>query len=217
MHLDARCTHAGHRSCFGTWRWHFPCLSAPGCGVRVAEPVHHVFPRASGWSRSCKSVKLVPRDNVSEIPYHKRHALQKIWDGDCYLRLRPCPFSGVYQIIEDYMLRRRASALYTTFLASFQLHLLMSTSLLAADYPLIPPPPGRISNFANPDTHTDVTIIICSVAFAFMMSFVSLRIYARLWVARTFSIDDCKSCPASQGSHGNLGNKILQVFASRPW
>jgi len=115
------------------------------------------------------------------------------------------------------MLRRRASALYTTFLASFQLHLLMSTSLLAADYPLIPPPPGRISNFANPDTHTDVTIIICSVAFAFMMSFVSLRIYARLWVARTFSIDDCKSCPASQGSHGNLGNKILQVFASRPW
>lgn len=93
----------------------------------------------------------------------------------------------------------------------------MNTSLLAADYPLLHPPPGQNSNFANPDTHTDVTIIICSIALAFMISFVSLRIYARLWVARTFSIDDCKSCPAPQGSHRNLGNKTLQIPALRPW
>ncbi|KAL9596411.1 MAG: hypothetical protein Q9179_004623 [Wetmoreana sp. 5 TL-2023] len=66
----------------------------------------------------------------------------------------------------------------------------MDPSLLPADFPMLPPPPGRTSNFVDPESQANVVLSVCSVALALMVVFGSLRIYVRLSVAHTFSKDD---------------------------
>lgn len=81
------------------------------------------------------------------------------------------------------------------------------------DMPGVPPPPGQKSNFVNPDSRAELTIIACSIFIGLMMIFGMLRVYSRLWVARCFSKDDCKSL----GSQNPLNAHWIQMPALRPW
>ncbi len=69
----------------------------------------------------------------------------------------------------------------------------MDSSISLEDIPGSPPPPGQLSNFLNPDSHAGLTIIICSIAMGLMVIFGILRVYSRIWIARSFTKDDCKT------------------------
>ena len=64
------------------------------------------------------------------------------------------------------------------------------------EYPAMQPPVGHISHFGNPiaDGYTgNVAIIVSCVLAGLALVTVSLRIYARLFVAKLLGWEDCKS------------------------
>ncbi|KAF6239004.1 hypothetical protein HO173_002876 [Letharia columbiana] len=61
------------------------------------------------------------------------------------------------------------------------------------DYPFLPPPPGQMSNFENPETRAPAIIIICSTCIALMWPIFLLRIYAKVWISHAFGWDDGQS------------------------
>lgn len=74
----------------------------------------------------------------------------------------------------------------------------MASSLLnmstfdPSQFPALTPPTGVIPNFIDPPTRAPATRVVVCVTLALMLGFVSLRIYTRLRVTRTFGADDCK-------------------------
>lgn len=58
---------------------------------------------------------------------------------------------------------------------------------------ILPPPRGVTSNFVNPTSQARAIKIITGICiFLSSLSFV-MRLYSRLWIKRTFKIDDSKS------------------------
>ena len=64
-----------------------------------------------------------------------------------------------------------------------------------AHTPLIAPPPGTVSNFADPESNGHALIIVVSICCSLMLPVVALRVYSRCWVKRYFALDDGK-CPS---------------------
>lgn len=65
--------------------------------------------------------------------------------------------------------------------------------------PVIPPPPGVVSNFDpyNSRGHTTVNaVIVCTVLAA---SFVLMRLWTKVFIIRQLWWDDCKMCPRYNG------------------
>ncbi|KAI0842711.1 hypothetical protein F5Y06DRAFT_133585 [Hypoxylon sp. FL0890] len=63
----------------------------------------------------------------------------------------------------------------------------------ALDSSLIPgmtPPPGVTPNFVDPESVAPACRIITGVSLAMMYCFLVLRVYTRIWVTRSFGIDD---------------------------
>ena len=60
------------------------------------------------------------------------------------------------------------------------------------DYPLQPPPSGKISNFDSPETRGPAVIILCSIFLAVMWPVLILRLYSKVWVIRKCWWDDGK-------------------------
>ena len=58
--------------------------------------------------------------------------------------------------------------------------------------PLSAPPKGQTSNFVDPKSEGDVLTVVCSIFLFIMISFFSLRVYAKIFIARKFTWDDCK-------------------------
>ncbi|XXG95640.1 hypothetical protein Hte_001908 [Hypoxylon texense] len=56
--------------------------------------------------------------------------------------------------------------------------------------PLVPPPPGRTPNFTNPESRCYQLIIPIAVYTALIVILISLRIYSRLRITRSFGADD---------------------------
>lgn len=64
------------------------------------------------------------------------------------------------------------------------------TVLDFSQIPSMPPPPGVTSNFVNPENNSSILIIVCTICLVFLLLFVSLRMYTRLWISRSFGLDD---------------------------
>lgn len=60
------------------------------------------------------------------------------------------------------------------------------------DIPGAPAPPGQTSNVVDPESRGRLTIVVCSTFMSLVIAFVTLRVYSRLWLARSFTKDDCK-------------------------
>ena len=58
--------------------------------------------------------------------------------------------------------------------------------------PLSPPPAGVESNFINPESDGYVLIVIESICLVLMVCFTAIRVYAKGFVARKVTWDDCK-------------------------
>ena len=58
--------------------------------------------------------------------------------------------------------------------------------------PSLLPPRGVFSNFVNPLTRTNVTLIPCACIFAVMILFVALRIYTKMYIICSVGWDDCE-------------------------
>ena len=61
-----------------------------------------------------------------------------------------------------------------------------------ASYPIIPPPPGVVSNFINPETHNLPLFIIPSLFLGVMGIFVLNRVYTKTCITRKYTWDDRK-------------------------
>lgn len=64
--------------------------------------------------------------------------------------------------------------------------------------PGIPPPPGVTSNFVNPESCAHIPRIVIAISIPIMTICVLMRLYTRLFVTRTFGIDDCKCQPCDR-------------------
>ena len=57
--------------------------------------------------------------------------------------------------------------------------------------PAIPPPPGVVSNFENPETLASSIIGVNVTFLSLMLIVVFIRIYARSFIVRSLGWDDC--------------------------
>ena len=60
------------------------------------------------------------------------------------------------------------------------------------NYPLLPPAPGQTSNFNNPESRGPAFVILCSVFIGLMWPILTLRLYSKAWLIRSFGWDDGK-------------------------
>lgn len=63
-----------------------------------------------------------------------------------------------------------------------------------SDVPVEPAPPGQTSDFNDPQGRIPMGYGVVSLAFGLMLFFVSLRIYTRALVTKSFSWEDCMFC-----------------------
>lgn len=68
----------------------------------------------------------------------------------------------------------------------------LSPPMDLANIPLLPPPLGVMPNFVNPENRASILIIISTIFLALLLPFVVLRLYTRIWITRTFDLDDGK-------------------------
>lgn len=57
----------------------------------------------------------------------------------------------------------------------------------------LPPPPGVIPNFENPDFHGQKIIIVGIIFPVLTIPFLVARLYAKGFLIKRFHLDDCKS------------------------
>ena len=58
---------------------------------------------------------------------------------------------------------------------------------------VLPPPPGQITNFVNPENHDVEAIAMHAVFIAVTTLFVGMRVYVRAVSLRSFGLDDGKA------------------------
>ncbi|KAL8762941.1 MAG: hypothetical protein Q9184_001163 [Pyrenodesmia sp. 2 TL-2023] len=63
------------------------------------------------------------------------------------------------------------------------------------DFPLASPPPGVIQNLENPHSRTYQIYVVSAVFLGLTISFLLVRLYAKLYIQRSRSGDDCPSRP----------------------
>ena len=68
----------------------------------------------------------------------------------------------------------------------------MSTSTIPASMPAAPPPPGKQSNFVNPQTSMKGAIALHTVCLFFVTLCVPIRLYTRQFITRKLGLDDGK-------------------------
>ena len=60
--------------------------------------------------------------------------------------------------------------------------------------PLGPSPDGVLPNFENPLDRSHQLFIVAGLCLYLITTFASLRVYAKVYVLRSRSADDCTSC-----------------------
>jgi hypothetical protein len=55
------------------------------------------------------------------------------------------------------------------------------------------PPPGRKSNFENPESRAYQLVIVISICLALVVTLTAARVHVRMKVNRSFGMDDCGS------------------------
>ena len=93
--------------------------------------------------------------------------------------------------------------------------------------PALDPPPGILSNFTDPASRANVTIIPCAGIVAVTILVVFLRMYTKIYITHSTGWDDCKYLLQHQVSfiNGNLpdvcvfvtvGNRYVDVSTNLP-
>lgn len=59
--------------------------------------------------------------------------------------------------------------------------------------PALLPPPGMHSNFLNPESHANQTIVACSIVTAIMILFLVARMYTKIYLTHSVGWDDCEN------------------------
>ena len=59
-----------------------------------------------------------------------------------------------------------------------------------AHTPAQAPPPGVTPNFVSPANHAHILIIVSATCLTLLIPFVALRLYARVFITRSFGLDD---------------------------
>lgn len=57
--------------------------------------------------------------------------------------------------------------------------------------PALPPPPGISSKFIDPVTRAPAFVITCAVCITLMVICVTVRVYTKLYITKTWGWDDC--------------------------
>ena len=70
---------------------------------------------------------------------------------------------------------------------------LTGTVVNPLDYPLASPPPGVVQNLIHPQSRTYQIHIVSAVFLALSISFLAVRLYAKLCIQRSRTWDDCTS------------------------
>ena len=103
---------------------------------------------------------------------------------------------------------------YNVFLANLG-HLAIMSSSEFLKQPFSPPPPGVVPSQSNIQSRGYVMITSCSVFLGIMIVFVSVRIYAKLWIIHKVTWDDRIPClsfsPNSQQAnfrHSDMSHRI---------
>lgn len=60
----------------------------------------------------------------------------------------------------------------------------------SSNTPVFPPPPGVVPDFLHPQTRATEIVAISAVCLSLMFPIVIMRLYSRLWIARSFRGDD---------------------------
>ena len=80
-----------------------------------------------------------------------------------------------------------------------------------------PGPPGAvIPNFNHPYSSAYLTLTIIALALPLMLIFVTLRVYVRLWVKKTWAYEDSKS-PSLSPSSFRLTRETSRLHFRRPF
>lgn len=64
---------------------------------------------------------------------------------------------------------------------------------------IVPPPPGVIQNFHDPESRATMGKVVSLIGFGLMVVFVMLRLYTRGRITRSMGWDDCMSCVPNIG------------------
>ncbi|KAF2729055.1 hypothetical protein EJ04DRAFT_516204 [Polyplosphaeria fusca] len=75
--------------------------------------------------------------------------------------------------------------------------------------PAAPAPSGVTPNFDNPESRADMTIAVCTVILAIMLISVSLRVYARTMITKTFGWEDWTCVIAAILNVGYVANAFV--------
>jgi hypothetical protein len=92
---------------------------------------------------------------------------------------------------------------------------MVTTTLIAA----VPAPAGYVVDFANPQRHGDVAgYWVFSVGLVLSFSFLAMRVYTKVFVARSFAIEDCEFNDAlfaysSLSSLTNIFHLVCMILA----
>lgn len=57
----------------------------------------------------------------------------------------------------------------------------------------LPPPPGIVPNFVNPESRAYINTVMHSVCLTLVTLFLAIRIYTRKFICRWLGWDDCKT------------------------
>ena len=66
--------------------------------------------------------------------------------------------------------------------------------------PALPPPPGVIPNFKNPEYHGPTLVIVGAVLLALVVLALANRAYTKIWIVRKASWDDLTVSLAALGA-----------------
>lgn len=64
---------------------------------------------------------------------------------------------------------------------------------LLSNYPVLAPPEGMLSDFANPPNHGKPQIVVTSLLLCIAAIFVLNRVYTKTFIIRKYTLDDRKS------------------------
>lgn len=87
-----------------------------------------------------------------------------------------------------------------------------------SDVPFSPPPPGKVSNFAMPETLTGTTIIVSVVLLSLALIFLLARLYTTIAITRSIGPDDLTIIIAYIfGAATTALTLSSSVLARHPW
>ena len=85
------------------------------------------------------------------------------------------------------------------------------------ELPLQPPPGSIVPNFAHPEDRAYQVYTAAAVCLPIILVFASLRLYAKVFLIRSRTRDDCKPFPSSHSAPQMATNPRIQMRIFSAW